>query len=103
MTHSGYPGFMNNSAAGFQAKFVFSIRFGRESSPAHVINDFPKGLLHVPRLEAFVVTPLKAKPQHWNSPAVNSVRVDFAVAISVRDHFPASREANHRTVVAAEG
>ena len=48
-----------------------------------------------------MVTPLKAKPQHWNSPAVNSVWVDFAVAISVRDHFTASREANHRTVVAA--
>jgi len=88
MTHPGYPSFMNNSAAWLKTEFVFSSRFGSEGSATQIINDFPKSLLHVARLEAFVVTPLKAEPQHWDPPTVNGVRVDLAVAVSIWDHLP---------------
>src|SRR5262249_32087722 len=36
-----------------------------------------------------VFAPGKVKTEHWNAPLVDNARVDLAITLLVRDHFPA--------------
>src|SRR5207253_3172955 len=57
---------------------------------AHGLDNFLKGSLHVPGLQDFVLAPFEMKAQNGDAPLINDVRIDFAVAIIVWNHFTAA-------------
>ena len=64
-----------------------------ESSPRGFCNQAER-LLHVPRHLDFVVAPLPVKAQNRNPAFIHRVRINFAIAVLVRDHLAASGKAN---------
>src|SRR5437763_13455093 len=66
----------------------------RVISSACLFGNFAEGLLHVTRHFDFVLTPLPVKPQYRNSPFINGIRINLAIALLVRDHFAPACEAN---------
>jgi hypothetical protein len=53
-----------------------------ERRAAHLADERPEGLLHVPDLVVLVVGPLPVEAQHRDPPAVHHLGVELGVALS---------------------
>ena len=92
VTHFGCAHFVNDLAARRNTPFL--------SAPATVGDDLPpaasiifaKGLLHVFRLQDLILAPFEVEAQHRNTPLVDDVRIDLAIAVVIRNHFAAAGE-----------
>src|ERR1019366_3753664 len=65
-------------------------------------DDLLESILHVFRLQDFVVAPFEVETQHGDSPLVHRVRIEIAIAVGIWDHFAASGEADLRAVHLAQ-
>src|SRR3989449_986293 len=110
LSRSRRPGFfpqarpaelVDDGPAGREPVSLFGGRHRREHLASHLGDQRPEGLLHVLRLLVFVVRPLPVEPQHGDPPPVHGARIDLAIAVVIRDHLAAAREADRGAVVAA--
>src|SRR4029077_11193457 len=74
---------------------------GNENS-ARCFHDGAVSFLHVLRHLDLVVAPLPVEPEYRDTPPVDDVRVNLAIAVLVRDHFAASGESNVCAVLLLE-
>ena len=101
IAHPRNAGLVDDPPAGLQPELVARCGLRRQRRAAHVVDDLTEGPLHVARLPAFVVAPLKAEAQDGNTPAIDDAGVDLAVAVGIRDHLASARKADHGAVVSA--
>src|SRR3989454_264282 len=92
---------VDDDAAGGDAVPLLGGRHRREHLTTHLGDERPERLLHVFHLLVFVIRPLPVESQHGDAPPVHRAGVDLAVAVVVRDHLAAAREADRGAVVAA--
>ena len=90
---------MDYPTPGENAVTIFFRGHGSYRSPADLFDKLPESLLHVFDLQDLLITPLEVKPQHRNTPAVDGIRIDFAIRILVRNHLAATRKPNNRPIV----
>src|SRR5690606_20604132 len=71
----------------------------REHLTAHLCNQRPEGLLHVPYLPEFVVAPFPVETKNRNTPLVLYLGIELTEGICVWDHLPAAGEPYSGAVV----
>src|SRR3989441_804836 len=101
VAHARPAELVDDGPAGREPVSLFGGRHRREHLASHLGDQRPEGLLHVLRLLVFVVRPLPVEPQHGDPPPVHGARIDLAIAVVIRDHLAAAREADRGAVVAA--
>src|SRR5690348_15295083 len=69
---------------------------------ARGFDQVPERLLHVPGLQQLVIAPFEMEAQNGNSPLIDDIGVDFAIAVLIGDHFTSAREVNFASVELAE-
>src|SRR5207302_7588684 len=95
ISHAHDAQFVNDHATILNSIWIGPIwRHSRIVSSAHGLHNFAESLLHIARHLDFVVAPLPMETKHRDSPFVNRDRVDFAIALLVRNHFAATCEAD---------
>src|SRR3954467_9775851 len=83
-SHAHRSQFVNDYAAIFNPVGMIAVRTNLPVvSSASSFNDIAKSLLHIARHFYFVVAPLPMEAEHGNTPLIDCVRIDFAVALFV--------------------
>src|SRR5262249_27253522 len=93
--------FVDDLAARRDAIALVLVGHRADRRAAHGLDDLAEGLLHVPDLVDLVVGPLPVEAPDGDAPLVHDRRGDVAVAVVVRDHLAAAREADGRAAAAA--
>lgn len=96
-SHAGGAGFVDDFA-----RIVDGLNGGaRGGRAAHFGEDSGEGFLHVLDLIELVVGPFPVESENGDAPLVETVGIDFAVAVFVGNHFTAISGTEGGTIVAA--
>ena len=69
---------------------------------AHGFDDLLEGFLHMLGLQNFVLAPFEVEAQDGNAPLIDNLRIDFAIAVFIGNHFAAAGEMHFAAVEFAQ-